>query len=106
MSLVSDTQDKVDCLLPYLVGTYKLRKEDIAPGSDAIANQHWQLFRVSMKGKPTERKLDMLRLYIVRRTVHANNNAYELNLIKIRVQNYINALKRGGQLTKEGEIKS
>lgn len=80
-------------------GHYILSKDEIAPGSAAIANKDWQKFRLSLKGLTTQRKLDKLRRYWAQGV-----QSEERELRIIRIQNYINALKRGGQLSKSGEI--
>lgn len=62
----------------------------------AIADPRWQRFRVSLKGEPTPHKLEMLEDYLV---------AYWSRTAQIRVDNYINALLRGGQLVhRDGSI--
>ncbi len=58
----------------------------------------WQCFRVSLKGLTTGYKLRnlMSRLLVAR---HTERLDYDMEVI--RVNNYIGALKRGGQLDKE-----
>lgn len=63
-------------------------KEQIA---EAVNNEHWQQFRRSLKGLPTSQKLNELRNYWVNYN-HVNEK------VRIRVDNYINALRRGGFL--------
>jgi len=61
----------------------------------AVADDDWQAFRISLKGLSTEDKLVKLRAYVAERSRFTG----ELPLLdKIRVTNYIYALKRGGQL--------
>lgn len=60
--------------------------------ADAVDDQTWQEFRVSMKGKSTEEKLGMLKRY------YKENDGDRKEVIQIRVDNYIKALCRGGQL--------
>ena len=55
----------------------------------AVKDPDWQRFRVSLKGKTTEQKLRELERWL---ELHPGRDA------EIRVTNYINALKRGGQL--------
>lgn len=57
----------------------------------AVDDPKWQEFRLSLKGLPTHRKLIMLDEYLKTHTTNADT---------IRVDNYINALLRGGQLKK------
>jgi hypothetical protein len=65
----------------------------------AVDDEGWQKFRLSMKGKSTATKLDMLKKYWTdnggTRTTH-NDDSWKIN---VRVDNYIKALCRGGQLT-------
>lgn len=57
----------------------------------------WQQFRVSLKGCETPKKL--ARLYS--RFIYGDNlNKVEKTLEKCRIDNYIGALVRGGQLNK------
>ena len=56
----------------------------------AVAKPKWQSFRVSLKGKPTQTKIKRLKAYAA-----TSKNPEQA---QIQVQNYINALKRGGQL--------
>ena len=67
----------------------------------AVDDPDWQAFRVSLKGVATEGKLDMLDDYMERASARLSvgeidKDGYRLECI--RVDNYINALKRGGQL--------
>lgn len=55
----------------------------------AVNDPKWQEFRLSLKGLPTYRKLIMLDEYLKTHTARVD---------KVRVDNYINALLRGGQL--------
>jgi hypothetical protein len=61
---------------------------------EAVDNQEWQQFRLSLKGKPTEDKLHELRIYLYRDVMTAE----EFKLRQIRVDNYLKALARGGQI--------
>jgi hypothetical protein len=56
---------------------------------EAVADPEWQQFRLSLKGETTKYKLAALRLYFV-------ENAGEA--VRIRVDNYLKALARGGQI--------
>jgi len=66
----------------------------------AVDNEEWQKFRVSMRGKTTEQKIKMLRHYFEGGIVKAMNGDadYIYDDIVVRVDNYIKALCRGGQL--------
>jgi hypothetical protein len=62
----------------------------------AVLNPEWQNFRAGLKGLPTGIKLVCLRGWLIR---HAQSRE-----ATIQVKNYVNALKRGGQITLAGEI--
>ena len=63
---------------------------------DAVKDAEWQKFRLSMKGVSTETKLQMLDTY---RRTRVERDVYD-RPEELRVDNYINALLRGGQLIK------
>lgn len=56
---------------------------------EAEGFRDWQLFRVAMKGISTQGKLSMMWFYWI---------THQDDINKIRIWNYIGALKRGGQL--------
>ncbi len=64
----------------------------------------WQLFRVSMKGLSTEQKLYMLKQYY-RKARHdfMLDDRSQWDIEACRVDNYLGALVRGGQLNKDLE---
>jgi hypothetical protein len=57
---------------------------------EAVNDTEWQLFRLSLKGLPTDMKLAELRRYAEDR--QGDERMY------VQVTNYIYALKRGGLL--------
>ena len=61
-----------------------------------VADQRWQKFRKELKGLSTEEKLTKLKGWQNRRGGGA--------CTKTQVDNYINALKRGGQLNADLEV--
>lgn len=61
----------------------------------AVNDAAWQQFRKSLKGLPTTVKLD--KLY-----THLFDELSDDTVV--RVDNYLNALKRGGQLTLDGTV--
>lgn len=67
--------------------------------ADAI---NWQRFRVSMKRVDTHKKLHMLMAYWVDKCYYALTKDQKL-IEKCRVDNYLGALVRGGQLSKDGK---
>ena len=64
----------------------KLTRVEIAT---AVDDDEWQRFRVSLKGKTTSEKYLCLIWWL---STHKTRRA------EIQVTNYVNALKRGGQL--------
>lgn len=92
------------CRNTYLVGRssnqYSKWHEEINVWSNAEVREavyfaegshRWQLVRVSMKGLTTQEKLYMLHMYFLK---HRGEH-----WVKCRVDNYIGALVRGGQLS-------
>jgi hypothetical protein len=62
----------------------------------------WQKYRASMKGESTSKKLDMLLTWRVRHLIGAG-----LILprdVQVQIDNYINALKRGGLLNEDLKV--
>lgn len=66
--------------------------------AEAVACNNWQSFRMSMKGQPTTLKLDRLKMWI--RFPESINDDLCCNVQRRnkQVQNYLNALARGGQI--------
>lgn len=60
----------------------------------------WQRFRVSLKGLGTYNKLKALHEYWLMHVVGNKDNVDRM-LQKIRVNNYLGALRRGGQLDED-----
>ena len=60
----------------------------------AVNNEHWQSVRVSMKGTTTQEKLNTCRTYYI---MYAPVQTEERE-VDIRIDNYLKALCRGGQL--------
>jgi hypothetical protein len=58
---------------------------------EAVTLPDWQRFRISLKGRTTQIKLAMLRLWMVNRAPLSTPKQKQ-----IQVQNYLNALARGG----------
>lgn len=67
--------------------------------AEAVDNEQWQEFRVSLKGLSTRDKLARLKHYY---TFSEDDNAD----VSIRVDNYIKALCRGGQLFRGESLES
>lgn len=62
-------------------------------------HEEWQKFRVSLKGQSTKMKLLRLATYWATAQIQHREGGVQLKLEKIRVDNYLGALVRGGQLT-------
>lgn len=73
---------------PHLLITYTLWEVQ----TYCVDSADWQRFRMAMKGIPTPRKLSMLEGWLL-----ADGEAPSRE-VEVQVSNYINALKRGGQL--------
>lgn len=68
-----------------VVGSYSLQEI-----RESVNDELWQRFRESLKGLPTEDKLDKLDWWLQE---HRGSRKAD-----VQVSNYINALRRGGQL--------
>jgi hypothetical protein len=75
---------------PHVLGSHSRELIDVA-----VMNKTWQQLRVSLKGIPTTEKLKALDEYL-KTSTHP--------LKHVQVDNYINALKRGGQLSVHCEV--
>lgn len=61
-----------------------------------VNDEEWQKFRRILKGVPTFKKLEMLS---IRRNSNVMNRRRQVQL-----DNYVNALRRGGQLNLKNEV--
>ena len=59
----------------------------------AVSDPEWQKVRRSMKGKTTQQNLDICRSWL-----QDSPNVQASKTRLVQVQNYLNALSRGGQL--------
>lgn len=66
---------------------------------NAVEDPYWQCIRRGMKGLPTEEKLDILNSYLF----FAIHGGILPRACEVQVDNYINALLRGGQLVRDAE---
>lgn len=76
---------------------------------EAPDHDDWQLFRVSLKGLSTAEKLYMLKEYYkwqLARTApgQMNGEMRQMSVVQCRIDNYLGALRRGGQLDMENRI--
>lgn len=73
-----------------------------------VFDESWQKFRLSLKGLPTEHKLNRLHEYregiMLYNSAHMGE-AYLPRRHQVQIDNYINALKRGGQLDMNLEVR-
>lgn len=83
---------------PYL--TYSQEKVEWAV-YHAEGFEDWQKFRVSMKGHSTKEKLFCLGAYFVQ---HLSGTDRQKLIRNIRINNYLGALIRGGQLNRQLEV--
>lgn len=80
--------------------------------ANAVNNEEWQQFRLSLKGEPTRKKLQMLRAYweeysaLTVSSGASHDNCGERAWRAVRVDNYIKALCRGGQLFRGESLQS
>jgi hypothetical protein len=65
----------------------------------SVLDGHWQALRTSMKGLPTYSKIHLCRTWLEEREAGGVDR-----VARVCVHNYIGALKRGGQLSADGEI--
>lgn len=61
----------------------------------ATKDEAWQRFRLTLKGIPTFKKLEYLKIY---------RPEIPTRRVQVQLDNYINALKRGGQLNMNLEV--
>lgn len=75
--------------------------------NDAVKDQYWQALRRGMKGMSTPYKLLTLEMYRHYRSVHVSPTSINRILddkARIQIDNYVNALKRGGQLDSDLKV--
>lgn len=66
-----------------------------------VCGRGWQDFRLSMKGQSTESKLDMLQRWRAK----YDDRVLGVDVprdVQVQIDNYVNALLRGGQLIRAG----
>ena len=75
---------------PHPIKTYTM-----AEVQEHVYTTGWQLHRENMKGRPTTTKLDMLSAW---RELELKGLGYLRRRCEVQIDNYLNALKRGGLL--------
>jgi hypothetical protein len=68
-----------------------------------VNDSAWQKFRLSLKGKPTHEKLEQLQ-YWRRQHLFCAEHEVLPRRHQVQIDNYLNALKRGGQLSVDGVV--
>jgi hypothetical protein len=71
--------------------------------AEAVDNEEWQAFRVSLKGTNTSFKLDKLQAYYYEAR-HTAPCAKDMHDEYLRVDNYLKALARGGLVKLDGKF--
>lgn len=82
---------------PHRVGSYtpdEVQRYCVQDGA-------WQIFRMSLKGLSTPAKLARLD---ARRTQHIAEYGVMQRYAAVQIDNYINALRRGGQLDLDNKV--
>ena len=64
-----------------------------------VGDEDWQAFRRTMKGMPTTVKLEMLDRWFLKNVIEKPRRT------QVQVDNYLKALKRGGQLGMNLEVR-
>jgi hypothetical protein len=108
LALDGITADEIDEAVGTIVGwphmaefTEDYSREQIAYAVyESLEADHWQKFRVSLKGLSTKEKIYCLGWYWVTEVINEIDDEPKRRNI-IRVNNYLGALKRGGQLNGE-----
>ena len=72
-----------------------------------VHDRAWQEVRLFMKGKPTHEKLEILVAWWDKHYTHRiNDGIYEVVYqCEVQVGNYLGALRRGGQLNDDNQIR-
>lgn len=96
---------------------WPIHKYPVRPGygyfevqAHCVRDKRWQDVRLSMKGKPTHEKLEILIAWWERETrgitfTLSNPKPQKWLIVEIQVGNYLGALVRGGQLDKQRRIR-
>ena len=73
-----------------------------------VRNETWQILRIRLKGKPTHTKLQMLQDYWCMNQFNRvrGKGRFESSwAVEVQVGNYLGALRRGGQLDKNNQVR-
>ena len=77
------------------------RGQDVIQPAVYSENEAWQDFRQSLKGLSTQEKLIRLQMWL---NTNGISSGYSREVVQIQVDNYILALRRGGQLDKDYKV--
>jgi hypothetical protein len=81
---------------------YAVKSKTVNEINAYCKDPEWQSLRLKMKGQPTEKKLRMLKHYRDKKTF--NGTCGLARKFEVQIDNYIDALKRGGQLNMQLEV--
>jgi hypothetical protein len=84
---------------PYEIS--KLTRKEVL---EFTVNPKWQYFRKNLKGLSTKSKLILLLRWLQFDDHCDTTNGKPLREYQVQVDNYLNALKRGGQLNNQLEV--
>ena len=73
-----------------------------------VQDEEWQGIRLSMKGVPTHKKLDILKVYFERKGFLVDGRLVREKTDRrflCQIDNYLGALRRGGQLDDNNMIR-
>lgn len=88
---------------PYMADFIPWKKPDHATIAAAVyGSEVWQMFRVSLKGWSTEHKLGRLA-YRHDRMICRRHASY-VDTEVLRINNYIDSMKRSGLINQKGEV--
>jgi hypothetical protein len=68
-----------------------------------VNDDDWQEFRLSLKGIRTEQKLERLWWWVLNMTGVDREGNSTIRRVEVQVDNYLNALLRGGQLKRTAD---
>lgn len=83
---------------------YEVKPLFSAEIGEAVRDEYWQAFRQTLKGLPTTTKLDKLKEYRDLHTARSNPFPIVTAEAQVQIDNYLNALKRGGLINDDLEV--
>lgn len=91
---------------------HEVRYATRAEINDAVKDSYWQSLRQGMKGMRTQHKLMTLEMYRQFRSTEAflieGDGRYSSQVLddeaRVQIDNYVNSLKRGGQLDSDLKV--